>query len=187
MAEESAFREALDFFARLGVFDVILPFLLIFTIVFAILEKTKIFGVEKIGDSSYTKKNLNSMVAFVISFFTIASSEIVEIITTVSSQMVVVLVAIVFFLLLLGAFQKESKESFYLEGGFRVVFMIVVSVALAAIFLNAIKNDDKSWLEWILDWLGDIANNELVGSIVLIIIVVAIIFYITRDTKRKEA
>ena len=43
----SSFRETIIFFEELGVYDVILPFLLVFCIVFAILEKSKIFGTEK--------------------------------------------------------------------------------------------------------------------------------------------
>ena len=42
----SPFRTGIDFLDKLGVYEVLLPFLLIFTIVFAILEKTKVFGTE---------------------------------------------------------------------------------------------------------------------------------------------
>ena len=42
MAEASTFREIILFFDEVGVYDVILPFLLVFTIVYAIFEKTKI-------------------------------------------------------------------------------------------------------------------------------------------------
>ena len=58
MAEESLFRGVLSFFNDIGIYDVILPFLLIFTIVFAILEKTKVLGVEEIEGKKYTKKSL---------------------------------------------------------------------------------------------------------------------------------
>ena len=47
MVEESVFRTAIGFLDKLGVYDIILPFLLVFTLVFAILEKTKILGLEK--------------------------------------------------------------------------------------------------------------------------------------------
>ena len=40
----SAFGGALDFMNKVGVFDVVLPFLLVFTLIFAFLEKTKVFG-----------------------------------------------------------------------------------------------------------------------------------------------
>ena len=35
MAEESAFRGVIEFFGVIGVYDIVLPFLLVFTIVFA--------------------------------------------------------------------------------------------------------------------------------------------------------
>ena len=47
----------------------VLPFLLVFTIVFAILEKTKIFGATKDGES---KKNINAVVALVLGLLMIA-------------------------------------------------------------------------------------------------------------------
>ena len=78
----STFRGVIEFFAELGIYDVILPFLLVFTIIFAILEKSRVFGTEKIGDIVYTRKNLNSMVAFVIAFLVVASTQIVAIINT---------------------------------------------------------------------------------------------------------
>ena len=43
----SVFGEAIQFLAKLGIYDVVLPFLLVFTIVFAIMEKTKLLGTEK--------------------------------------------------------------------------------------------------------------------------------------------
>jgi len=42
------FRDIIDFFGNIGVFEVVLPFLLVFTVVFALLERTKVFGVEKV-------------------------------------------------------------------------------------------------------------------------------------------
>ncbi len=120
------FREIIDFFDSIGVFDVVLPFLLVFTIVFALLERTKVFGMEKIEGKDYTKKNLNSAAAFVIAFLVVASSELVEIITDVSSKFVVLLFGIVLFLLLVGSFFKEEPHGVFLEGGWRTIFMVIV-------------------------------------------------------------
>ena len=69
--------EAIDLLQDFGFFDVVLPFLLVFTIVFGILEKTKIFGTEKFKGNDIPKKNLNAMVAFSIAFFVVAAKEIV--------------------------------------------------------------------------------------------------------------
>ena len=85
MAEQSVFRGGVEVLADIGVYDVVLPFLLVFTIVFAILEKTKVLGVDKIDGQEIGKKNLNSMIAFVVALLVIASTQIIGIINQVMS------------------------------------------------------------------------------------------------------
>ena len=53
----TAFREIIEFMEKLGVYDIVLPFLLVFVVVFAILEKTKVFGTEKIDLKQNTQRN----------------------------------------------------------------------------------------------------------------------------------
>ncbi len=186
MAEISTFREVIEFFDRIGIYDVILPFLLVFTIVFAILEKTKVFGTEKIGDKTVSRKNLNSMVSFVISFLVIASSKLVEIITTVSSQMVILLLLSILFLLLVGSFWKEG-EGVFLEGGWRALFMIIMFVGIVIIFLNAIKTENgKSWWEWFWDYIYDNWSSTAVASIILVLVMIFFVWYIVRAPKEGK-
>ena len=176
------FREIIDFFDNIGVFEVVLPFLLVFTVVFALLEKTKVFGVEKIGDKEYTKKNLNSAAAFVIAFLVVASSRLVEIITTVSSQFVVLLFGIVLFLLLVGSFFKEEPHGVFLEGGWRTAFMIIVFVVLVFIFLDALD-----LLGDVFDFLEGTSRGEFVGSALLLILIVFFIYYVTQERKSGQS
>src|SRR3989338_3772325 len=105
MVEESAFRGMIGLLNRLGVYDVILPFLLVFTIIFAILEKTKIFGLE----NGLTKKNINAMVAFVIAFLVIASTKLVGVINEVMANVVLLVILGVCFLLLVGVFFGDKE------------------------------------------------------------------------------
>jgi hypothetical protein len=186
MPEPSTFRGTLDFFAELGIFDVVLPFLLVFTILFAMFEKTRVFGVEKVGDQEFTKKNLNAMAAFVIAFFTIASSRLVQIITEISANVVVLLLASVFFLVLVGSFYQEKKEGFFLEGRARGLFIFIMFIGLAFIFLNAIKTGDKSWLMWILYWIQNFATDKAVASVVLLLVIVGLMFFITGGFSSKQ-
>ena len=75
---DSVFGGTLVFFHDIGIYDVVLPFLLTFTIVFAMLEKTKIYGTEKDEKGNLvTRKNLNSMTAFVAGFFVVATTAII--------------------------------------------------------------------------------------------------------------
>lgn len=180
----SPFRQVLNFFDSIGLFDVVLPFLLVFTIVFAILEKTKVLGTEDIEGKRYTKKNLNAIAAFVMAFLVVASSELVEIITTVSSQAVIVLFLSVLFLLLVGSFYKEG-EPVFLEGGWKIVFMIIVFIAIIGIFLGAIKTSDgRTWLERLGDFTGS-GGDELAGSLILLALVVVFVIYATKDTAKE--
>ncbi|MCH8329233.1 MAG: hypothetical protein IIB81_02475 [Nanoarchaeota archaeon] len=175
------FREILDFFNEIGVFDVVLPFLLVFTIVFALLERTKVLGVEKIEGKEYTKKNLNSMAAFVIAFLVVASSNLVEIITEVSSKFVVLLFLVVLFLLLVGSFFKEEPHGVFLEGGWKTTFMIVVFLGLAFIFLDALD-----LLQNTFDFFKGTNQGELVGSVILIGLIIGFMVFITRERKSEK-
>lgn len=177
MAQDSALVNIVAFFDRLGVYDVILPFLLVFTLVFSILEKTKVLGTENDGN---TKKNLNAMVAFVLGFFVIASAQLVEIITQVSSQVVVLLLLAVLFLMLIGSFAKEG-EAFSLENtAWNVVFMVIMFVGIIFIFLNAIKTKSgHSWLEVFWNWLSSYWTSAGVAALIFIILVILFMAWIT--------
>ena len=154
-----------------------MPFLLVFTIVFALLERTKVFGVEDIEGKKYTKKNLNSVAAFVIGFLVVASSQLVEIITKVSSNFVVLLFLVVLFLLLVGSFYQEKPEGVFLEGGWKTAFMVIVLVVLVVIFLDAIPSDEgnDSLLDDTLDFLDGSDRGEFVGSVILLILILSIV------------
>ncbi len=170
----SAFRNVIEFFAEIGLYDVVLPFLLVFTIVFAILEKTRVFGTETIDSKQYTKKNLNAITAFVIAFFVVASSKLVEIITTVSSYTVILLMLSVLFLLLVGSFMKEGEGGF-LTGNWNYFFMLMMFVGIVLIFIYAL-----GWWDAIWDFFRFETGGEVVGSVILIAIIVLFIWYIVK-------
>jgi hypothetical protein len=185
MVEESVFRGSLSFFNQLGVFDVVLPFLLVFTLVFAILEKTKILGTTKVKDEELTRRSLNSMVAFVTAFFVIASSQLVGIINDVMGKMVLLLLLSICFLLLAGSFHQGNKE-FFLDGAFKWIFMIIMFIAIIFIFLNAIKTSDgTSWLEYGYNFMIDNYDSRATSSIILAVVVLGFILFITWDPSKN--
>ena len=88
------------------------------------------------------------------------------------------------FLLLVGSFYKEG-EPVFLEGGWKIVFMIIVFIAIIGIFLNAIKTEDgRTWLERLGDFTGT-GGDELAGSLILLALVVLFIIYATKDTAKE--
>ncbi|MBN2457668.1 hypothetical protein JXB31_00885 [Candidatus Woesearchaeota archaeon] len=180
MAETSVFRDVLSFFERLGVYDVVLPFLLVFVIFFAILERTKVFGTEEFSGKSVSKKNLNAMVAFVVAFLVIASSKMVAIINESMPNIVLLVLVSVSFLLLIGTFYKEG-EDVYLTGGWRTFMMVLMFIGVVAIFAHAIPYNGQPWLEWFWGYLKDNYSSTAVSAIIMVIILVVIIFWATKD------
>lgn len=181
MAEESIFRGTIIFLNKIGVYDVILPFLLVFTIMFAILEKTKVLGTEKINGRDYTKKNLNSIVAFVVAFLVIASTKLVAIINETMANVVLLLILAVCFLMLVGVF-FGSKE-FTLENypGWTKFFMVLMFIGIVLIFLNAL-----GWMKYVLA-LFVYWDTQWAATLILLIIVIGFMVYITWEPKNKKS
>ncbi len=184
----SVFREVIEFFGDIGIYDVILPFLLVFTIVFGILEKTKIFGLVKLGDQEYTKKSLNSMVAFVCAFLVVASSRLVALINEAVANTVIFLILAVGFLMLVGTFYGEKEDVFTALGKARYWFAGIMGVGIVLVFLHAIRTDnDESWLEWFWEYLQSNWEVKWVASLILLIFVIAMMIYITADKKEPKS
>lgn len=180
MAEPSTLRGVLGFFVDIGIYDVVLPFLLVFTIVFAIFDKTKVLGVDIIDGEKYPKKNLNAIVAFTIAFFVIASAQLVEVITTVSSHVVILLLSSVFFLMMIGSVMKETEDGVFIEKG-QEAFIIAMLVGIILIFLNALK-----WLDKIYEFLKNNWSNEWVASIILMLVIAGFIAWVTKSPTKKS-
>lgn len=176
----SVLGNAVEFMQDFGFFDVILPFLLVFTIFFGILEKTRIFGEEKIGDKSYPKKNLNSMVAFVVAFFVIAAKEVVTSLQLSLPYVALGLVVLLSFMMLAGSFMGDKTFSF--EGRPWAVFLTLVSfIAVLLIFLNSF-----GWLDPIIAFFSSNPGTVLVPTL-LVGAVIGTIIYVVGGGPPKES
>ena len=111
----------------------ILPFLLIFLIVFGILEKTKVFGD--------TNKQLNAFIAFVIGLIFVGA---------VSPKLVVgnlilfftVSIVVLFIALLLWGFVSGDEAKLPASTPLRVIvgILVVVAVIIALLFASGFEN-----------------------------------------------
>jgi hypothetical protein len=182
MAEESMFRGIIEFFVELGIYDVILPFLLVFSIVYAILDKTRVLGTDEFEGKHIPKKNINAMIAFVIGFLVIVSKQLVSTINKALANVVLLLILIVMFLLLVGVFFKKD-EDVALSGGWRIGFMVAILISIIFIFFDALPTRDGSsnWLQWGWDWLMSNWSGNVFGSVVMLILVIVLIALITSD------
>lgn len=174
----SVFRDSLVFFDSIGLYDVVLPFLLVFTLVFGILEKSKIFGSEKTPDGKmgpYSRKNLNAMVAFCVSFFVVASAQLVSLINVFVSRIALVLVIIVMFMLLVASMSGEQGEKgFELPKAWVGFLTVVIFGAVILIFL-----DGLGWLGPAWGYVTGHWNSQLMSTVFLFAIVAGFIWYVT--------
>ena len=176
---DAAFETAIEFLEQLGVFEIVLPFFLVFTLIFAYLEKTKIFGTEtyKSSDTGDTyelpRKNLNSVIALTIAFFVVASSQLVRIISEIASSAVLVLLLGFSFTLVVGAFQKEDDEGFYLNDTWTFIFQWISFLAIGLIFLNAL-----GWLELVIDFVLNVANDQVASSVLMVLVLAGLIWVV---------
>jgi hypothetical protein len=182
----SPFTTGIQFLDRLGVYEVLLPFLLIFTLIYAVLEKSRIFGTEKIGDTEYPKKNLNSMFAFVTSFLVVASSRLVAAINEAVANMVILVLLGICFLMVAGVFHT-GKDEYSLPKGFKDATVWFAFIGILLIFLHAIKTKDGTpWLYYGWEFVVKNLDTGAMGALILTIIVVAVMGYVTSSPKEKE-
>jgi len=169
----SVFRGTIEFFAKLGVFDVILPFLLVYTITYAILQKTKILGDDK--------KSIDAVVAFASAFFVVASTKIVAIISQGLANVILVMLILFCFLLLASFISNEEDGAIKLSNGTKKILAAVIFLVVVLIFLQAM-----GWLEIILGYIGNNWNGELMTSIIMMGVFIGLIAWVSGAQLPKE-
>jgi len=161
-----------------GLTDVMLPFLLIFTIIFAILQKANIFGVDK--------KRFNVITGLVISLLVViphvtgnypGGYDVVEIINASLPSIALLVVAIIMVLLLIGIFGGESAWSGPVTGW----VVIVAAIAVLWIFGGSIWG----WSGW--DKFVGFFGEEIVILIIILLVFGIIIALITSEGNEAKA
>ncbi len=181
MAEETVLRGVIEFFGKLGIYDVVLPFLFIFTILYAILDKTKVLGTE----NDMPKRNINSVVAFSIAFFVVASTRLVALVNEAMANIVILLLLVFSFLLLVGSFFKEGDHVYLEKGVWRSIFMVGLFIGIILIFLNSVKTKSGTWLSVAWSYVVKYWSGQVVGAIVFLLVIIGIMAWVTKSGPKK--
>lgn len=176
----TAFGNFVQQLADWGIADVLLPFLLIFTIVFAVLQKTEVLGKGK--------KNFNVMVALVMGLAVVfphvlgtypPGADPVLVINSVLPDVALWLVGILMLLLLIGLMGGEVKWlGSSISGWFAIIGIIIVSV----IFAKAV-----GWVGNLPNWLSWLEDPDTQAFLVIIIVFGILIWFITKDDTEKKS
>lgn len=171
---------AVQFLDDFGFFNVVLPFIFVFAIVFAILEKTLILGKEVRGENKDApRSSINAMVSFAVALFVVGATNVVAVIKESLPMVVLVLVAIISFMLLAGSFMA-GEFNFEDKPRWKAFLLILMFIAVILIFMGVIKTSSGvSWLSFVWNYtLTNWATGPIVSGLVFLIVIVASIFFI---------
>lgn len=176
----ATFYDTIILLQQYGITDVLLPFLLVFTLVFAILQKAKILG---------DKKNFNVILALVMALAVViphvtgtypANADVVNIINTALPNISVGIVAIIMLMLLIGIWGETNfKESKVTGWMILLAFIYVAFVFISAYYAPYGGIQLPYWLYF----LEDPGTQALV---VVVLVFFAIIAFITREPQANK-
>ena len=144
---------------QMGFYEVILPFMLVFTVMFALLQKIKLFGADT--------KNINIVVAAVIAFFVVRVPSIIAVINQFLPKISIIVIILLMFLLILGVLGSGETKGWtgwpFFIGMVGAVLGIVWSV------VSSIPGFSTSWPRWLVLSPQDKAILLAVGIFVLLL------------------
>ncbi|MBS3056903.1 MAG: hypothetical protein J4473_05735 [Candidatus Aenigmarchaeota archaeon] len=153
-----------------GIYSFLLPWLLVFAIIYGLLVKVKPFGTEAIGT------RISGIVAFVIALLvTIAAGpEISAFVANIfggASIFIAGILVVILFLAMAGYDYSKLGENKYL-----LAFLIIVAILLfiASGGLGA-------------GWIGLSLGSQTVALIFVLIIILAAVWFVTRPEAKAEA
>ena len=168
----------IGYFQAYGVMDFLLPFLLVFTILFAVLQRTEILGKDK--------KNFNVIIALVLALLFIAPHaagsyptgyDPVQVINEALPSISLVAVAAVMLLLLMGIFGGDfAKASMPIIAIISIIFVVYIFGATSALNLWSGPSDVFYW------W-----TSELTELLIIIVIFGLIVYFITKEPSSEKS
>ena len=174
----SGVRTVPDFLVQLeqfGLLDAVLPFILIFAVVFTVIRTTKVLG---------DKKGIHTLVAMIMALLVVIphvlgtyppGQDVVNIINTALPNVSLVIVIIVAALILVGIF-RPNKEGIPMGG-----FFAFLSVG-AIIYIFGLSG---GWWETF-GGLSFLSNPDIQMLLVIVLVFALVIFLITSDNPASE-
>ena len=159
--------DGIQFLVQLGLYDVVLPFLLVFTLVYGMLEQSKVLGVQ----NGKPRHQLNAMVGLVVGFFTIASLQTIDVLQTLTQVGAVGAVIMVIFIIVLSLLGAKQSSKLMLTAA------LAIFTVGTLIVLNKLGVLPHSWSD-----MGEAG----IGAPIMLIIFIALIWSLYAIYHKKE-
>lgn len=147
----------------------VLPFLLLFAVMFAILQKTEIFGKGK--------KQVDALVAMAVALIVVAFANYVDVIIQMVAFLGVAIVIILVFMILTGAFYEEGK--FKLDDWVKKAGMGLAALAV----LIAVLVYTGAWTEIIGFIKSGSSSSSWITNIIFLVVIIAAVVAVAASGK----
>ena len=162
MLFQASITDVLNQWNEMGVFSYVLPFLLIFAIVYGILEKAKFFS-----NGNEPNRGVNAIIALAIGFISLQFDFVSTFFATIFPRFGVGIAIFLVFIIFAGLFYDEGKN--------KGTFLVIGVVIAVAVIIWAMSN----WSSWgyyggISYWLEDNFWAIIIGIIVIVAITLVV-------------
>lgn len=161
--------EILNQWADIGVFSYVFPFLLIFAIVFGILQNMKIFGADE-----KKTKGINAVIAISLAFLSLLNDYVSTFFATIFPRFGVALAIFLVAVIILGFFYRPDAQG---KGGLDSLKWVGWVLALGVIIW--------AWNNWSDRFLGGFGigyfDSSMVWSIILFAGLIGLIAWIVKS------
>ena len=154
---------------------IVYPFLLVFTLVFAILQKSKILGEEK--------SQADALIALSIALIVVAFSWSTDIIINLMPFLAVSLVILLVFMLLYGFVASDSDKGLVLSKGIKrsILGLVIISLVIAVLVVSG--QWDFIYRSLFVDYNG----NSWLSNIILLLIIGGAVVAVVGPTVKKKS
>ena len=136
--------------------QIILPFLLVFVLVFAILDRSKILGEDK--------RQINAIISLAIGLIFVTFSKAVGIVVNLMPFLAVVAVIILVFMILYG-FVASDKDGLKIPKGIKIAGGIVVILALVIAVVVV-----TGYWDPLVNMFSGGSSNSVVSTIIFLVV-----------------
>jgi len=177
---------------NLGFFNVILPFLLVYAVMYGILSKYKILGDPFAeGDKGNVTRSLISIVSAATGFFIVGSANVVLSLRTLIPYIVLFLLTVFFLILAISPFLQREEKSGEIQIGNRTRIILLTSAiiifTLIIIFILGLYN-------YIASAASSAATSSVLSSlqpfietIVILVVMFGIAYWAIKPSKGQKS
>lgn len=171
------FQNAIYYLERIGLRDVILPFFLIFTVLFAVLQRVQLFGKES--------KKYNIVIALVIGFLVVIPHimgayppgiDVVLIMNQALPEIALLIIVIIMVMLMIGLLGGGE----YKRGPWTGIAALVAVLGLIIIFVRAF------YPAFTPGWLSFLDDPGFQALIIVLIVFGLIVWFVTSEPGEKK-